>query len=275
MDKEIFKEIFLLILEIVKAFCEMLWKKIKGFFCLIWDRFFGVMDISSSEQEEDLQEWGDTGEDTWPVTSKGLSLKTEESLPQVERKAAVYAPIIPDLPEDYGDNRIVLMVRDAECLFAYWELRKDVLDSIINTLGSMAHSAKIVLRVYDITDTVFNGNNAPDYFDIEVTGDARSWYIHTGKPNRSFCADIGFLTPNGTFRLIARSNSVLIPRSGVSEVVDETWMSIEALYEGIDASGRFGSSESVFKSAHKNWQEILKEGVASPESPRVSPVSKK
>ncbi|TVM03022.1 MAG: DUF4912 domain-containing protein [Candidatus Brocadia sp. WS118] len=274
MDKEILKEIFLLILEVIKAFCEMLWEKIKGFFRLLWDRFFGVADISSPERGE-VQEWGDTGEDTWPVTSKESFVRTEESLPPKERKGMADTPAIPELPEDYGDNRIVLMVRDTGCLFAYWELRKEVLDNILNTLGSMAHSAKMVLRIYDVTDVIFNGNNAHTYFDIEVTGGTRSWYIHTGKPNRSFCADIGFLTPNGTFRLIARSNPVITPRAGVSEVVDEAWMSIEALYEGIGVPEGFGSSESVFERVCKGWEEIQKESVSSPEASRVLPVLKK
>ncbi|OQZ02206.1 MAG: hypothetical protein B6D35_01650 [Candidatus Brocadia sp. UTAMX2] len=273
MDKEILKEIFLLTLEVIKAFCEMLWKRTKGFFCLIWDRFFGVTDISSPERSEE-QVWGDTGEDTWPVSPKGSLARTDNPQPPGEVKEVVRTPSISELPEDYGDNRVVLMVRDTECLFAYWELRKEILDNILSTLGSMAHSAKIVLRVYDVTDVLFNGNNAHTYFDIEVTDGTRSWYIHTGKPNRSFYADIGFITPNGTFRLVARSNPVKTPPSGVSEVIDETWMSIEALYAEISAPDEFGSSASVRKRVHKGWQEILKEGVSSPEAPRVSAISK-
>lgn len=274
MDKEILKEIFLLILEVIKAFCELLWKTTKSFFGLMWDRFFGATDISSPERE-DAQEWGDTGEDTWPSVPKGSSVRTEESRPRVEKNELAPVPIIPELPEDYGDNRIMLMVRDPECLFAYWELRKEVLDNILNTLGSMAHSAKMVLRVYDVTDVIFNGNNAHTYFDVEVTGGTRSWYIHTGKPNRSFCADIGFLTPNGTFRLIARSNQVITPRAGVSDAVDEAWMSIEALYEGVCLPEGYVSSESVFERVCTGWEEILKEGVSSPEASCVVPVLKK
>lgn len=270
MDKEILKEIFLLVLEIIKAFCEILWKKIKGFFCLIWDRFFGVTNISSPERGEE-REWGDTGEDTWPVAPEGSRVRAEEPQPQGKREGVVYAPVIPELPEDYGDNRMVLMVRDPECLFAYWELRKDVLGNILNALGSMAHSAKTVLRVYDVTDVIFNGNNAHNYFDIEITGGAQSWYVHTGKPNRSFCADIGFLTPNGTFRLITRSNLVKTPPAGVSGVVDEAWMCIDALYEETPVTEGFGSSESVREKAHKGWQETIKEGVSSFETSRVSP----
>ena len=274
MDKEILKEIFLLIIEVIKAFCEMLWKKIQGFLCHVWDRFFGVTDVSSLGEGEE-QEWGVTGEDKWPTIQKAPPVKSEEPQPGIERKEIRDVSTIPELPENYGDNRIVLMGRDTEWLFAYWELRKDVLDNILNTLGNLAHSAKMVLRVYDVTDVIFNGNNAHNYLDIEVTGGTQSWYIHVGKPNRSFCADIGFLTPNGTFRLIARSNAVMIPRSGVSEVVDETWMSINALYERVSAPAGFGMSESVFKRPHRDWQEILKEDVSSSESPRVSSVSKK
>ena len=270
------KEIFLLIFEIIKAFCEIVWKKIKDFLCLIWDRFFGKADVSSEEQAEE-QEWGVTGEDTWPIVPEAPPVKHEEPQPGLERKeaVAVYAPTIPELPDSYGDNRIVLMVRDPEWLFAYWEIRKDAMDSVLNTLGSMAHGAKIVLRVYDVTDIIFNGNNAHKYFDIEVTGGARSWYIHVGEPNSSFCVYIGLLTPNGTFRTLSRSNTVRTPRTSVSEVVDEKWMSIEELYEKVCAPIGLGISESVFERAHKGWQEILKEGVSSPESPSGLAISKK
>lgn len=278
MDKDIVKEIFLLILEVIKAFCEMICKGIKNFFSLIWDRFFGMADVSSIEKAE-VQEWGVTGEDTWPTAPKSPSVQPEEPQPGIERKeaVAVYAPTIPEPPDSYGDNRIVLMVRDPEWLFTYWEIRKEIMNNVLNTFGSLAHSAKIVLRVYDVTDIIFDGNNAHKYFTIEVSGGARSWYIHVGEPNRSFCVDIGFLTPNGTFRILSRSNTVRTPRAGVSEVTDETWMSIAELYEKVNvyALMGLGISESVFERAHKGWTEILKEGVSSSGSPGSSSISKK
>lgn len=276
MDKAIVKEIFLLILEVIKAFCEMICKGIKSFFSLIWDRFFGMADVSSIDKAEE-QEWGVTGEDTWPTAPKAPSVKHEEPKPQLERKEIIPAPEIPELPDGYGDNRIVLMVRDPEWLFTYWEIRKEVMNNVLNTFGSLAHSAKIVLRVYDVTDIIFDGNNAHKYFTIEIPGGARSWYIHVGEPSRSFCVDIGFLTPNGTFRILSRSNTVRTPRAGISEVIDETWMSIAELYEkiNIDAPMGLGISESVFERAHKGLADILKEGVSSSDSPASSPISKK
>lgn len=274
MDKDIIKEIFQLIFEIFKAFCEIIWKKIKDFMGLVWDRFFGMADVSSIEQAEE-QEWGVTGEDTWPVAPEAPPVKFEEPQLRIERKEAVYAPAIPELPEGYGDNRIVLMVRDPEWLFAYWEIRQDAMDSVLNTHGIMAHDAKIVLRVYDVTDIVFDGTNAHKYFDIEVTGGARNWYIHVGEPNRSFCVDIGFLTLKGIFLTLSRSNTVRTPRVSVSEIVDERWMSIEELYVKACAPMGLGVSESIFERAHKGWQEILKEGMPSSESLSGFTVSKK
>ncbi|MBE7446881.1 MAG: DUF4912 domain-containing protein [Planctomycetia bacterium] len=276
MDKDIVKEIFLLFLEVIKAFCEMIWKGIKNFFSLIWDRFFGMADVSSIDKAEE-QEWGVTGEDTWPTAPKAASVMPEALKPQIKRKETLPVPGIPVLPDDYGDNRIVLMVRDTEWLFTYWEIQKEIMSNVLNTFGSLAHSAKIVLRVYDVTDIIFDGNNAHKYFTIEISGRTRSWYIHAGEPNRLFCVDIGFLTPNGTFRILSRSNTARTPRAGVSEVIDETWMSIAELYEKVNVyvPMGFGISESMFERAHKGLTEILKEGVSSSDYPVSSSISKK
>ena len=178
-----------------------------------------------------LSRVGVTGEDEWPSAPEAPSVKQEEPQQKIETKEVVYALQIPELPDAYGDNRIILMVMDPEWLFTYWELRQDVIDSARNTLIPLAEGAKTILRVYDVTDIIFNGYNAHKYFDIEVVGGARSWYIPVGEPNRSFCVDIGFLAPDGTFRVLSRSNTVRTPRMGVSGVVDEEWMSIKALYE--------------------------------------------
>lgn len=266
MDKDIIKEIFLLIFEIIKVLCEIIWGKIKGFIDLIWDRFFGMADVSSRERG-DVQDWGVAGEDTWPIAPEINPVRHEEPKPGIESKEKEYvsAPTVPELPGNYGDNRIVLMVRDAEWLFSYWEIQKDVVDNVIHTHENFSREAKLVLRVYDVTDIIFDGSNAHKYFTVEVTGGVRNWYIHAGEPNRSFCVDIGLLSSQGIFRTLFRSNTVRTPRVSVSEVVDERWMSITALYEKIGVPMGLGISESVFERAHKGWQEIVKEGVPSSE----------
>ena len=147
MNKDIIKEIFQLVINILVAVCEILWEKTKECFRQFWDVFFGMADVSSREQVTEQKVWGDTGEDTWPAAPEApREIKQEqEQEPQQKTEIAeikVYPPpptSIPELPDGYGDNRIVLMVRDPLWLFAYWEIRKGVLNKVLNTprpLGS-------------------------------------------------------------------------------------------------------------------------------------------
>lgn len=266
MDKDIVKEIFLLLFEVIKALCGILWEKIKGLFVLIWDRFFGMSDVS--REQSPCQEWGVTGEDAWPCTPEVTPEKPGEMERREEKEPAAYAPEVPELPESYGDNRIVLMMKDPSWLFCYWELRKDVVDSVLNMLGDKAHTAKIVLRVYDVTDITFNGSNAHTYFDIEVTGKANNWHIHTGKPERRFCVDIGFRAYDGTFCTLASSNALQTPRIGESEVRAEEWMCIEEFYERAYSTMSRGMGEYIPERSQRDWQRILKGGVSSSEFPK-------
>lgn len=276
IDKAIIKEIFLLLFEIIKALFEMLLRKIKGWFGTFWNRFFKLADVSLDKREEESeQEWGVTGEDEWASIQEAPLVKQEEPQLKVERREDVPLGEVQEIPGNYGDNRIVLMVRDPEWLFVYWELQGKFVDDVRSAMGSMAYSAKTVLRVYDVTDIIFNGNNAHKYFDIEITGGARSWYIKAGESNRSFCVDMGFLTSSGTFFVIVRSNVVKTPRVGVSEIIDEEWMSIKELYEIVYIPAGSGVSESIFESAHKEWLETHKLGMSSPGSFNRSTIMKK
>jgi hypothetical protein len=275
MDENIMKEIFRLVIDILMAVCEILWKKPKWFLQRVWDVFFGMSDVSSREQSPEPKVWGDTGEDTWPTTPEApreIKLEPEskpepkpepeteaesepvpepvqkQELPR-ETEAKAYPlppPSIPELPDGYGDNRLVLMVRDPLWLFTYWEIRKDVLKGVLNTLGPLAHRSKAVIRLYDVTDIIFNGNNAHHRFDTDVALESKNWYLHVGLPDRVFCAEIGILTANGTFRILARSNTVRTPRTTVSDVIDEKWMSIDSLYEKVFVPMDFSVSEVVF-----------------------------
>ncbi len=158
--------------------------------------------------------------------------------PREERPAPPAYPT--ELPQGYGDDRIVAMVRDPYWMFAYWEITPETFGRARQELREKADGSKTVLRVYDITSVLFTGENANSHFDIEVTGGANNWYINTGRPNRSYCVDIGLLSPEGSFYTLARSNAAHMPRAGMSEEVDECWMSLEEEFERIYAlSGGF------------------------------------
>ncbi|MFH1354613.1 MAG: DUF4912 domain-containing protein [Candidatus Omnitrophota bacterium] len=152
-----------------------------------------------------------------------------------------------DLPHGYNHDRIVLMVRDPWWIFSYWEITQEKENIVREEIKKRKkNAAKSVLRVYEVTGIKdFDGTNARSHFDIELKDMARSWYIDIGTPNSSWCVEIGILSDDGEFFLLARSNIVKTPRFGPSNLIDETWMCQEDLYWKLfGASGGFGIGKS-------------------------------
>ena len=156
-----------------------------------------------------------------PATSPGIAAPEAIPAPDAE---ALSSPA--ELPRAYGEDRIVAMVRDPHWVFAYWELTPGSVERTRHKFAGDGERATIALRVYDTTGVVFTGENANSHYDIEV-GNADNWYINTGRPTRSYCLDIGLLSPRGAFATIARSNPADTPRADMSEEIDERWMSGE------------------------------------------------
>lgn len=155
-------------------------------------------------------------------------------------KPAAVAPEAEELPPAYGENRIILLVRDPYWIHVYWEISRDVLLEAKKTLKNDWFDAKSILRVYDVTGIDFDGTNANSYFDVDIGGGTDNWYVNTGVPNRTYCVEIGLLSASGRFVMLARSNKATTPRDAPSEVADEEWMIPDWEFEKIYAlSGGF------------------------------------
>ncbi len=166
-----------------------------------------------------------------------------------------------DLPLGYGEDKIVLQVRDPWWVHAYWEVCWPTRERLSLELGNDYNRARAALRVYDVTDIIFNGTNANRFFDIEVNLDAANWYIDTGGPGRSWCVDLGLRLPDGRFVTIVRSNTVFTPLDGPSWITDEEWMIPDDMFARLYGLGfGFGPSSPV----GKGWKERLKLHIGSP-----------
>jgi hypothetical protein len=136
------------------------------------------------------------------------------------------------LPEGYGDTLIVLLPRDPQWIFAYWEISVKTRDEITKKYGAnIFQKAKPAIRVYDVTNVHFDGRNANRTFDIFITPESKNWYIYVGMPKRSYCADLGLLIDDGVFITLARSNVVATPAGSVSDIYDEQWMLVKEDFE--------------------------------------------
>ncbi len=166
-------------------------------------------------------------------------------------------------PQAYGDNKIVLLVRDPWWLFSYWEVRRDKEEAVVRKIHEASDSPeKSILRVYDITNINFNGKNANTFFDIELKGLASNWYINV-EQNRSWIVDIGIVTKKGNFYLLARSNAVSTPRFGMSDKLDAEWMVAEEDYWKLfGLSGGFGVGKGSLE-AREMIKKRLEEQISS------------
>ena len=110
-------------------------------------------------------------------------------------------------PETYGVNRVRLLVKDPEWLFAHWDTDPTILASVRRDLGERAVAlSRLTLKVFDPVD---GGQTT-----ILLPKGARGWYIRADEMPRSYRAELGLTLPTGEFRKLAASNVVGTPRVG-------------------------------------------------------------
>jgi len=138
------------------------------------------------------------------------------------------AKISRELPKGYGKDRIVCMVRDPYWLHTYWELTRQSVQRAEAALGQDWHGAKPILRLLDVTASDTTSSSETNLRDIDIHGGCNNWYIDVANPPRSYRIDIGYLSRNGQFYVLARSNVVSTPRAGMSDVIDENWADFDS-----------------------------------------------
>jgi hypothetical protein len=112
-------------------------------------------------------------------------------------------------PETYGENRVRLLVKDPEWLFAHWDVAPASLDGLRNDVGERtAALSRLTLR---IRDPHHGGTSV-----ILLPEGVRSWYVKADHEPRAYRAELGFTLPSGEFRALAESNTVRTPWTGSS-----------------------------------------------------------
>lgn len=201
-----------------------------------------------------------------PVAPKPPAARPRPSAPAVAQPIQTFER---DLPADYGDTKLVALVRDPEWIFLYWEINGDLRKRLRIPLG--AHNRPMGLRVYDVTDVHFDGRNAHSFYDIAVNDMAASWYLRIPESNRAYIVDLGLYDDEGNFHLIARSNAVMVPPSGMSWYTDEQWMNVTdehfaEIYRmsgGLRLSERTGSGQMIRQAGEDVLAELRRQWVGS------------
>ncbi len=112
-------------------------------------------------------------------------------------------------PETYGVNRVRLLVRDPEWVFAYWDVNPEAMKELARSLGERSLGlSRLTLRIVGAVSGAVS--------DILLPPGARWWYVRTDAARRKYRAELGVKLASGEFRRLAWSNSVVTPRVGPS-----------------------------------------------------------
>lgn len=146
------------------------------------------------------------------------------------------------LPNAYFVDEIVLMPKNTNCIFAYWEVRDD---TYLNLKEKENINDDITIRIY---------KNSAFYKSLHNLPRLGSCYITEVDVNETYYVVIGFENQNNTFFEIARSNYVVTPDDKQCEEESQLW-GISKIVDGkvvID----FYTRENLPKEFYFN-QEIL------------------
>jgi hypothetical protein len=96
--------------------------------------------------------------------------------------------------------------------YASWSVRPDDWSTALEWLGPDAPRASLALRLFDVTDIQFRGDNAHGFRDVELGPGERHRAIGFDAPGRSFAASLGVRSPRGGFHPLAHARVCHLPR---------------------------------------------------------------
>lgn len=180
------------------------------------------------------------------ITTNNISSSFKKDLPLTEEKKA-FIDKGKSIPIYYDETKIVLLPRDPSWVFSYWDVSKQKKNNIEKIHGKkIFETSRAILRIYDVTNVDFNGQNANRFFDVSVNIESKNWYIKIDDAERkSYCVELGIITEDGDLIKIARSNIISMPAGNISGVTDQEWLLIQEDFKKmmeLSGDGKIGMS---------------------------------
>ncbi|HEY9700420.1 MAG TPA: DUF4912 domain-containing protein [Trichocoleus sp.] len=129
---------------------------------------------------------------------------------------------LPSLPSGYGETHIVLLPRDPQWAYAYWDAPGEHREALRRAGGR-----RLALRFYDITDIDLARQNPHSLQQYDCDEMTRDWYIPVPISDRDYIAEIGYVTEDGGWLMLARSLPIHIPPVYPTDWYEEQFTTID------------------------------------------------
>jgi len=127
-----------------------------------------------------------------------------------------------DLPAGYGESRIVLMPRDPQWAYAYWDVSNEHKEDFRRQGGQ-----QLALRIYDVTDVDLEHESPHSIQEYPSDELAREWYMPIPVSDRDYVIDIGYRCADGRWLVLARSAKVHIPPVYPSDWIEDHFITVD------------------------------------------------
>jgi uncharacterized protein len=113
---------------------------------------------------------------------------------------------LPDLPDGYGESRIVLVPCNPQWVYAYWDIPNQDREAVRRQGGS-----QLALRFYDVTDIDIERQVPHSLQQYACEEICRDWYLPVPAGDRDYIVEIGYVANDGRWLSLVRSPAIRVP----------------------------------------------------------------
>ncbi|MDE1919958.1 MAG: DUF4912 domain-containing protein [Candidatus Omnitrophica bacterium] len=159
-----------------------------------------------------------------------------------------------ELPTLSQRTRCVLMPRDPNVIYAYWDYSPKDMERLHQQFKSKTKDLKFVLRVHSTVSPAR---------DIEVGPTTKDAYINVGQDNAGYCVEVGVAGGKNHFTALTRSNTVQTPAKTASKRNDLIWQDIKLSRESqpyIQEDIKEDPGRGLMQGQAGEFQQVLTQG---------------
>jgi len=120
---------------------------------------------------------------------------------------ATSADAAEELPESYGTQRLLLVARDPNWLYAHWDLTGEQL----RKYNQAAKDGHLIVRV-------FKGQpSGKPVLEQHVHPESRNWFLHVGHGGTKYVAQLGYVDRGHAWQTVATSAATFTPPDALSD----------------------------------------------------------
>lgn len=190
-----------------------------------------LIDLIRDAIEEDKLERRQTNNYAMRLENKKYDILKDEEIEVLQKDEY-------PLPERYNDTRVVLLIRDPEWAYVYWDINREKLEEIRKS----PHYEGFFLRVYEYRGEVLSKETLIDYFDIAVGEEDTSRYINLAGRGNDYRVEI-IASVLHKEKSLALSNSIHSPLGYISRNKEEVYNEPDTMMLMLSGLWNYGNEE--------------------------------